>query len=162
MSRAACVALAGVLAAFTQQRPDPQPSFRTGVELVQLDVSVLDRDRRPVRGLTAADFTVLEDGVERPIASFVAVDLPDGPSSGAAWLRDVPRDVASNRLDAQRVVVIVFDDFHIPFDPGFSDTAKRIASSVVERLGASDLAAVVFTINRRSGQEWTIDRQRLR
>ena len=46
-----------------QQLPPVQPpTFRTGVDAVQLDVSVLDKDRRPVRGLTAADFTVLEDG----------------------------------------------------------------------------------------------------
>ena len=36
------------------------PAFKTGVDLVQVDVSVLDRDRHPIRGLTSADFTVLE------------------------------------------------------------------------------------------------------
>jgi hypothetical protein len=38
------------------------PTFRAGIDLVQLDVSVMDRDRQPVRGLTARDFQVLEDG----------------------------------------------------------------------------------------------------
>jgi hypothetical protein len=39
-----------------QQLPPAQPpTFRTGVDAVQLDVSVLDRQRRPVRGLTASD-----------------------------------------------------------------------------------------------------------
>jgi hypothetical protein len=37
-------------------------SRRSGVNLVTVDVSVLDRDRGPVRGLTAADFTILENG----------------------------------------------------------------------------------------------------
>ena len=31
--------------------------FRAGVDVVQIDVSVLDDKRKPVRGLTAADFT---------------------------------------------------------------------------------------------------------
>ena len=47
------------------QAPTPQaplPTFRTGVDVVQLDVTVLDKDRHPVRGLTAEDFTILERG----------------------------------------------------------------------------------------------------
>ena len=53
-------------ALLAQDRRD-QPTFQTGVELVQLDVSVLDDKRQPVRGLSAADFTVLENGVPRPV-----------------------------------------------------------------------------------------------
>ena len=48
----------------TAQQPQPgqkPPVFRSTVDLVHLDVSVLDKDRRPVRGLTAADFTISED-----------------------------------------------------------------------------------------------------
>src|SRR5262245_6530956 len=58
----------------SQDRPTPQSSFRTGIDLVYVDVSVLDSDRRPVRGLQAADFVVREDGRPRPIAAFSAVD----------------------------------------------------------------------------------------
>ena len=47
--------------------------------MVRLDVSVLDKDRRPVRNLTAADFTVLEEGEPRPIVAFSAVDVPNTP-----------------------------------------------------------------------------------
>jgi hypothetical protein len=35
--------------------------FRTGTDLVRLAVTVLDGRRQPITGLTAADFTVLED-----------------------------------------------------------------------------------------------------
>jgi hypothetical protein len=35
-----------------------QPTSRAGIDVVQVDVSVLDQNRRPVRNLTAADFTV--------------------------------------------------------------------------------------------------------
>ena len=45
-----------------QSGQPPQVTFRTGVDLVDVDVSVLDEHRQPVRGLTAGDFTVLEDG----------------------------------------------------------------------------------------------------
>jgi hypothetical protein len=38
-----------------QNQVQPVPLFRSRVELVVLDVSVLDTERRPVRGLTASD-----------------------------------------------------------------------------------------------------------
>src|SRR5690606_8673662 len=38
-----------------------QQVFQASADLVRLDVVVLDRDRRPVTGLTASDFTILED-----------------------------------------------------------------------------------------------------
>ena len=42
----------GVPATETNPKRDEQQEFRTGVELVQLDVSVLDRHRRPIGDLT--------------------------------------------------------------------------------------------------------------
>src|SRR5690242_15894836 len=90
----------------------PQAPFRTGVDVVRLDVTVLDKDRRPVRNLTAADFTIVEEGEPRPIVAFSAIDVPDAPQHPSAWMRDVGSDVATNRLDARRIVAIVLDDCH--------------------------------------------------
>ncbi len=47
------------------------------VQFVELYISVLDQNKRPVAGLTAADFTVLEDGVEQEPRRFdVVTNLP--------------------------------------------------------------------------------------
>jgi hypothetical protein len=97
----------GVATARTQA---PQPAFRGGTDLVQVDVSVLDGKRRPVRGLGVADFTLLVDGQPREIQAFTEVNLPDRVSPGAApWLRDVPSDVVSNQAGDEegRLVLIV-------------------------------------------------------
>ncbi len=52
-----------IVCALVALAPQVQPpQFRAAVDLVHLDVSVLDRNRRPVRGLSASDFIVLEDG----------------------------------------------------------------------------------------------------
>jgi VWFA-related protein len=140
------------------------PTFRAGVDVVQVDVSVLDRDRRPVRGLTAADFTVLEDGKPRPVVAFVPVELAEPPAthSGASWLRDVAPDVASNDTRPEgRLVVILFDG-SIRF--GDQALARRIAAAAVDRLGPGDLAAVVFSSafgNNGTPQNFTADRARL-
>jgi VWFA-related protein len=54
------------------------------VTVVQIPVRVT-RGGVPVRGLTAADFEVFDDGVKRDVSSFEVVDLtPDGPGPAAA------------------------------------------------------------------------------
>jgi hypothetical protein len=45
------------------QTQGDRPVHRGGIELVQLDVSVLDRKRQPVTGLKAEEFTAFENGV---------------------------------------------------------------------------------------------------
>ena len=87
------------------------PQFRSRVDLVHLDVSVLDQNRRPVKGLGPADFTVLENGVEQSIAAFSAVDMPDPEPPKAAWMREVAPDVRTNEdLKERRLFLIIIDD----------------------------------------------------
>lgn len=135
------------------------PTFQTRTDAVLLDVSVLDRDGRPVKGLTASDFTVLEDGVARPVTSFAAVELPEW-AGGAAWMREVGPDVASNRRDAQRAIVILLDDCTIAGNT--MALARSVATAAVDQLSPADLAAVVYVNFRNRGQEFTVDRLRLR
>jgi VWFA-related protein len=143
------------------QSPAPQPVFRGGTDLVQVDVSVLDSRRRAVRGLTAADFTVLEDGKPREIQAFTEVYLPGRLRAEAApWVRDVPSDVVSNQAteDDGRLVIIVLDRSIPVGEPTI--TARRTASAVVNQLGPGDLAAVVSTSGGAT-HNFTSDRGRL-
>jgi VWFA-related protein len=138
------------------------PTFRVRADVVQLDVSALDRQGQPVRGLTAGDFTVLEDGLVQPIVAFTAIEVPTWSTGTAAWMHGVGPDVASNRIDARRAVVIVLDDYTTRWDPGVTRIAKSIAVAAIDQLGPADLAAVVYVVNRDRGQEFTVDRTRLR
>jgi VWFA-related protein len=157
----ACLAAAG---ASRQDAPQRAPTFRTGVEVVVLDVSVLDGRRMPVRGLTARDFTILEDGRPQQISSFAAVDLPDTERRefSASWMREVAPDVQRNddAFANRGVFVIVLDD-STPMPAGDVPSVKALARSVVERLGPDAIVAVVFTFNQAAGQEFTQDRARL-
>lgn len=81
-----------------QETSSQPPVFRTGVDVLQLDVTVLDRDRRPVRGLTAKDFTILEDGQRRSIVGFSGVELAPPPSGPPAGLALIGPDVTTNAL----------------------------------------------------------------
>src|SRR5688500_1244017 len=79
--RFGCVTAASLLAllidvAARQTPSKPEATFKSGVDVVHVDVSVLDKDRHPVQGLSAADFVVREDGKVRPVVAFTAVELP--------------------------------------------------------------------------------------
>jgi VWFA-related protein len=149
----------------SQGRGD-QPTFRTGVELIQLDVSVLDGRRQPVRGLTASDFTVLENGTPRPIRAFSAVELPvraiaaSGNVGAPKWTSTVAPDVRTNQVaDEDGRLVIILMDRSIPREQPMV-TARKIAIAAVEALGPNDLGALIST----SGgvpQNLTNDRDRL-
>lgn len=53
-----------------------QPTFRSGIDLVALTVTVTDERKEFVRGLTASDFAVFENGVRQPISYFAASEVP--------------------------------------------------------------------------------------
>jgi VWFA-related protein len=142
------------------QEAQSRPTFRGGIDAVQLDVTVLDKDRKPLRGLTAADFTVLEDGVPRPIVAVTPVELPRAATPGAAWMRDVAPDVVSNSRDTGRVIVILFDDAYTGFDSPALVIGRRIARAVIDDLGPADAAAVTFTF-MGTKQDFTPDHARL-
>jgi VWFA-related protein len=160
-----------VCASAGQQVPPAQPpSFRTGVDAVQLDVSVLDRQRRPVRGLTASDFTVLEDGKPREIVAFSAVELPPPPASAPSGAESVPPDVVRNDAPEGRLVVILLDPFlqrvmvqgrvTIADPPGLT-ALRATARAVVDGLAPGDLVAVTHTFYG-TPQNFTTDRARLK
>jgi VWFA-related protein len=135
--------------------------FRGGVELIQLDVSVLDRKRQPVVGLTASDFTVFENGVQRPVRTFTSIQLPARrPAAVAALGAELPVDVATNQVGQQdgRLVIILMDRSIPPGQP--TVVARKVATAAIDTLGPHDLAALIST----SGgvpQNLTADRTRL-
>lgn len=141
-----------------------QQVFQASADLVRLDVVVLDRDRRPVTGLTASDFTILEDRELREVAAFAAVTLPAATAtSGAEWTRNSSSDVVTNaRAENGRLVVIMLDH-SIPAG-AMALTAQAIARSAVDALGPNDLAAVVRSspfAGEGISQNFTADRRRL-
>jgi Ca-activated chloride channel family protein len=71
---AALAALCGT--AFYGWTQDSGFTLSVDVELVELPVSIVDRDGHPVVGLQREHFTVFEDGVEQEIALFKQEDVP--------------------------------------------------------------------------------------
>ena len=68
------------------------------VRVVNVDVTVLDRDGKPVTGLTAADFEVLEDGAPQTITNFHAVEAAGVREGEGADDADVPETRLKRRV----------------------------------------------------------------
>ena len=67
-------ALAAVLVAMQPPSP-PQTNFRSSIEVVEIDVSVM-RGSQPVQGLTSHDFALTDNGVAQQVESVVVDRLP--------------------------------------------------------------------------------------
>jgi Ca-activated chloride channel homolog len=93
MTRFAIVA-ALAAAAVQATLPAPQTTYRGGVVLVRLDVSVT-RGGQPVRGLTARDFSIVDSGVRQRVES---VSLLDDLPVSVSMALDTSGSVAGERL----------------------------------------------------------------
>ena len=135
-SRLVAAYIAGAIAIGGAQQvpPDAGTTFRSGVDVVRLDVSVLDQNRLPIRGLTQriSPFWKTE---WRNLSLRLTPSTCPISGARASWMRDVAPDVATNRFNAQRVVVILLDDFGVPFDPSAVQFSKNIARAAIDQLG---------------------------
>jgi len=59
-----------------KQEKDKDYTLSVDVEEVQLPISVLDKEGRPVNGLTKSDFAIFEDNVQQQIKVFKHEDIP--------------------------------------------------------------------------------------
>lgn len=121
------------------QESAPEPVRESAeVSLVEVPVRVLGRDGRPVRGLTAADFKLEDDGRPQAIVGFDAIDLADHADPSALSLSPA----------ARRRFLILFD---FSFSTPRAVVAARRAARdfVLTGMGDRDLAAVAtYSVER--------------
>src|SRR5258708_15718518 len=75
------------------------------VNVVEVPVTVVDRDGNSVRGLTQANFKLLDNGKERPIASFDTIDF----GAAAAGAPDSKLALAKMNPAGRRNFMLLFD-----------------------------------------------------
>lgn len=59
----------------------PKPLFRSGQNLILVDVSVRDKKGQPIEGLTAADFEIQENGKTQEVVSFTFEKVAPTPKA---------------------------------------------------------------------------------
>jgi VWFA-related protein len=97
MKRTAAAALVTTLALVVPARAQETARFRTGTDAVAVEASVR-RERRPVQGLKAADFELLDNGVAQEITEISYEKLP----VDVTVLLDVSASVTGSALDELR------------------------------------------------------------
>src|SRR6266478_5585654 len=115
---------------------------RIETDLVPMDVAVTDDQGRPVKNLTAGDFRIFEDGVERRIA-FFNLERRGGDNRPIAvvFALDVSGSMSPKELEGLRSAMQVF----------------------VEHLGdrTSLFSVIAFGMSAKTIQNFTNDRQKL-
>lgn len=148
-----------------EREQQDQPMFRAEVTRVEVSALVLDRNGKPVRGLTAGDFEVLENGEPQVVRSFTPFTyepdllvLPDPVLAGAGADAPPATAPASNYYtSASRVFALILDDLHV--DVRRTQVARAAARRLVEQLSPSDLLFVVTTSSSESTGYFTRDRR---
>jgi VWFA-related protein len=161
---AVAAALSVAVHSSPQDPPAQQPPvFRTGTDLVRVDVTVIDRGGNPVTTLTADDFEVLDNGQPQPILSFQLLEATGQTSDSATSLpiRSVGHAAAEASRDDVRVFLIFWDEYHI--DPFVASARARDALThvVLETFGPTDLVAFMDPLLTLDAIRFTRDRRDL-
>jgi len=123
------------------QEPAKPPVFKAGTEIVLVDLIVSDKANRLVKGLSAKDFVVREDGKERPIVSFTAFAGSESPSALDSDAVSVTS--SRDRRPGGAATVILVDDGQLTPQQGqrLVPELKALLAKVSERSGSLALVA---------------------
>ena len=156
------VAVCAVAIAAQEAPPPQQAPFRTGTNLVRVDVNVTDRRGEPVKDLKAEDFEVREDGVAQPITSFKLLEANGQPTDDLSLpIRSPEHAAAEAARDDVRVFLIFWDEYHIEqFVPSLR-AREQLTKFVLEAFGPTDLVAFMDPLTTLDSIRFTRDRRAL-
>jgi Ca-activated chloride channel family protein len=98
------VQLVGQVASPAPGRPEPQATFKSGVEVVTVSVAIRDDEGKVIQNLTKADFEVFDSGRKQEIRDFFVGDSP----VSLAILLDISGSMAvGGNMDRAREAVAV-------------------------------------------------------
>ncbi len=125
-----------------QDQPPPQPTFRTEVNYVRVDVYPT-RDQMPVTDLTQDDFEVFDNGTPQKIEQFERVVIR---AAGPQETRIEPNTVRESRSmlenSRSRVFVLFLDTYHV--DVGGSHNIREPLIGALDKvIGVDDLVGVM-------------------
>ena len=124
-------------------QPGQTPTFRSGVELVAVDVGVVDRQGQPVRGLTTSDFTVMVAGQPRRVVNAEFVDSLAETSRSNLRRSSLESMISSNEgASIGRMFVFVVDQGTL--EAGNVRHVGQAASRFLATLSFADRSALML------------------
>jgi VWFA-related protein len=156
--------LATLLAAGgSQQTPPPATphTFRSGAQIVEVDVRVLGNDGKFVTDLGVADFAVAEDGVPQKIQSVALIARDSAPSAPSAPLAPLaPAPLAPLAPRPAQTWLFLFDTPHLS-PGGLTRTRDAVVKFIGERFHQGDAGGIVAD-GRMANNRLTSDREELK
>lgn len=138
----------------------PQQVFRSGTELVEVDVVVLDDTGRVVRGLTADDFELYDEGRRQEVSTFSFVDVEPALTDVGGTVLAEPGVASSAVQRAAGIYLIVLD--HVFSPPQRRTEIRRAARAfVADHMRPDDLAAVIHLGLSSGGIEFSGNKAQL-
>lgn len=137
-----------------QQKTNPTPPkdddqvINISTNLIQVDVTVTDKNGKLVTDLTQADFELYENGEKQNISNFSMVSRTAGGAAiGGA---NSPGQVSGSAIgattqgSARRTIAILVDDLSLSFASVFY-TRKALTKFVDEQMQPGDIVAIIRT-----------------
>jgi Ca-activated chloride channel family protein len=150
MYRAAFAAIAVLSTALTPGAQ--QATFRAGVDLVHFGVSVVDKQGKPVVGLTRDDFQVVEAGKKQAVQFFSAGNPEEAPPLHIGLLLDTSGSMAGDLKDARTAAVKFVNTLDHAADVTLVDFDTEVR---VARFAPESYPRLVERIRGRKPDGWT-------
>lgn len=145
-----------------QPQPQPQqPVFRSGVNLVRVDVIVTDSRGNPVTTLTPEDFEVFEDGQRQAVDSFKLVEVSQAPPPDAEPPREIRTEYDQESEAARpdvRLFVILLDDYHVRRGSSMS-VRQPLIRFIQQQLSPLDMVALMYPLTPVKDVRFTRNRE---
>jgi VWFA-related protein len=149
----ACITAFAALTLYPQQPVStPTPAgdgqvVKINTDLIQIDVTVTDKDGKVVTTLRPEDFELFENGEKQTITNFGFVSKTIGGATTAGGGNIAPpangqTSVPIKRSDVRRTMAIVIDDLNLSFASVFY-TRKAINRFIDEQMRPDDLVAII-------------------
>jgi VWFA-related protein len=143
----ACLILASVFVLRAQQ-----PTFRATVDLVHFGVSVVDKQGKPVTGLKAEDFQIVEGGKPQALKYFSAGEPEEAPPLHIGLLLDTSGSMADDIKDSRSAAIKFVNTLEHAADVTLVDFDTQVR---VARFGPNDYPRLVERIRGRKPDGWT-------
>jgi VWFA-related protein len=143
--------------------PVQGPTFRTGVEIIAVDVGVVDRRGRPVEDLRAPDFVVKVNGEVRRVASaeLVKTDV-EADRKAVAADRDAPESFYTSNLTPPSGRQIVIAVVQVNIQPGSLRPVMAAAKRFLDKLSPLDQVSFVAYPEPGPRVSFTTDRLKVK